>query len=98
VHIETGPHKRAIQGTFFLYVWEPAGNRVELANSGARLILAPDWQPVCWTEADRRKGEAWGLAAVAGNTQASRSQRQWQDHKIRASERFTFARTTRPQP
>ncbi|MFN3674165.1 MAG: hypothetical protein ACK4VM_19860, partial [Bosea sp. (in: a-proteobacteria)] len=40
VHIETGPHKHAIQGTFFLYVWEPAGNRVELANAGARLILA----------------------------------------------------------
>lgn len=34
VHIETGPHKHAIQGTFFLYVWEPAGNRVELANAG----------------------------------------------------------------
>jgi catechol 2,3-dioxygenase len=41
VHIETGPHKHAIQGSFFLYVWEPAGNRVELANAGARLILAP---------------------------------------------------------
>jgi catechol 2,3-dioxygenase len=56
VHIETGPHKHAIQGTFFLYVWEPAGNRVELANAGARLILAPDWEPVVWTEAERRKG------------------------------------------
>lgn len=64
VHIETGPHKHAIQGTFFLYVWEPAGNRVELANSGARLILAPDWEPVCWTEADRRKGQAWGLKTI----------------------------------
>lgn len=64
VHIETGPHKHAIQGTFFLYVWEPAGNRVELANSGARLILAPDWQPVVWTEADRRKGQAWGLKTI----------------------------------
>lgn len=42
VHIETGPHKHGIQGTFFLYVWEPAGNRVELANAGARLILQPD--------------------------------------------------------
>jgi Glyoxalase/Bleomycin resistance protein/Dioxygenase superfamily len=60
VHIETGPHKHAIQGTFFLYVWEPAGNRIELANSGARLILAPDWEPVVWTEADRRKGQALG--------------------------------------
>ena len=64
VHIETGPHKHAIQGTFFLYVWEPAGNRVELANAGARLILAPDWQPVCWTEADRRKEQAWGLKTI----------------------------------
>jgi catechol 2,3-dioxygenase len=64
VHIETGPHKHAIQGTFFLYVWEPAGNRVELANSGARLILAPDWQPICWTEADRKKGQAWGLKTI----------------------------------
>jgi catechol 2,3-dioxygenase len=64
VHIETGPHKHAIQGTFFLYVWEPAGNRVELANSGARLILAPDWAPVVWTEADRKKGQAWGLKTI----------------------------------
>lgn len=64
VHIETGPHKHAIQGTFFLYVWEPAGTRVELANSGARLILAPDWEPVVWTETDRRKGQAWGLKTI----------------------------------
>ncbi|TNB49896.1 catechol 2,3-dioxygenase [Martelella lutilitoris] len=64
VHIETGPHKHAIQGTFFLYVWEPAGNRVELANAGSRLVLAPDWQPVCWTEADRKKGQAWGLKTI----------------------------------
>ena len=65
VFIETGPHKHAIQGTFFLYVWEPAGNRVELANAGARLILAPDWEPVVWTESDRKKGQAWGLKTIA---------------------------------
>jgi len=64
VHIETGPHKHAIQGTFFLYVWEPAGNRIELANSGARLILAPDWRPVRWTQAERMKGQAWGLKTI----------------------------------
>ena len=64
VHIETGPHKHAIQGTFFLYVWEPAGNRVEIANSGARLVLAPDWEPVVWTEAERKKGQAWGLKTI----------------------------------
>lgn len=64
VFIETGPHKHAIQGTFFLYVYEPAGNRVEVANAGARLILQPDWQPITWTEAERKKGQAWGLKTI----------------------------------
>jgi catechol 2,3-dioxygenase len=64
VYIETGPHKHAIQQTFFLYVYEPGGNRVEVANAGARLILAPDWQPIVWTEAERAKGQAWGLKTI----------------------------------
>ncbi|MEO3386799.1 catechol 2,3-dioxygenase [Mesorhizobium sp. CAU 1741] len=64
VFIETGPHKHAIQGTFFLYVYEPAGNRIEIANAGARLILDPDWQPIVWNEAERRKGQAWGLKTI----------------------------------
>jgi catechol 2,3 dioxygenase len=64
VHIETGPHKHGIQGTFFLYVWEPAGNRIELANAGARLILQPDWETVTWTEDERKKGQAWGLKTI----------------------------------
>ena len=64
VHIETGPHKHAIQQTFFLYVYEPAGNRVEVANAGARLILAPDWQTVSWSEEERKKGQAWGLKTI----------------------------------
>jgi catechol 2,3-dioxygenase len=61
VYIETGPHKHAVQQTFFLYVYEPGGNRVEVDSAGARLMLAPDWQPVIWTETERRKGQAWGL-------------------------------------
>ncbi|MGV9675751.1 VOC family protein [Nocardia sp. NPDC003482] len=64
VFIETGPHKHAIQQTFFLYVYEPGGNRIELCNPGARLILAPDWQRVDWTEAERAKGQAWGLRTI----------------------------------
>jgi catechol 2,3-dioxygenase len=64
VYIETGPHKHAVQGTFFLYVYEPAGNRVEVANAGARLMLDPDWQTVTWTEAERKKGQAWGLKTI----------------------------------
>ena len=43
IYIETGPHKHAIQQTFFLYVYEPGGNRVEVclcrraAGAGAGL-------------------------------------------------------------
>jgi catechol 2,3-dioxygenase len=64
VFMETGPHKHAIQQTFFLYVYEPGGNRFEIANAGARLMLAPDWQPVVWSEAERKKGQAWGLPTI----------------------------------
>jgi len=64
VFIETGPHKHAIQQTFFLYVYEPGGNRVEVANAGARLILAPDWKPIVWNRAERAKGQAWGLKTI----------------------------------
>ena len=64
IHIETGPHKHAIQQTFFLYIYEPGGNRVEVANAGARLVLAPDWQPIVWTETERKKGQAWGLKTI----------------------------------
>jgi catechol 2,3-dioxygenase len=64
VFMETGPHKHAIQQTFFLYVYEPGGNRFEVANAGARLMLAPDWQPIVWSEAEREKGQAWGLPTI----------------------------------
>ncbi|MDN3354852.1 catechol 2,3-dioxygenase [Actinomadura sp. DC4] len=64
VFIETGPHKHAIQQTFFLYVYEPGGNRIELCNPCARLVLAPDWKTVTWTEAERAKGQAWGLKTI----------------------------------
>jgi catechol 2,3-dioxygenase len=65
IRIETGPHKHAIQQTFFLYVFEPGGNRIELCNAGARLLLAPDWKLISWTQAERAKGQAWGLKTIA---------------------------------
>lgn len=64
VFIETGPHKHAINQTFFLYVYEPGGNRFEVATASARLILAPDWQTCTWNEEERKKGQAWGLQTV----------------------------------
>jgi catechol 2,3-dioxygenase len=62
--MESGPHKHAIQQTFFLYTWEPGGNRVEIC-SGGFLILAPDHEPVVWSQAERAKGQAWGMQTVA---------------------------------
>lgn len=64
IHIESGPHKHAVQQTFFLYVYEPGGNRIEVANAGARLVLAPDWKPIRWTEQERKKGQAWGMKTI----------------------------------
>ena len=60
IYIETGPSKHAITQGFFLYVYEPGGNRVEVF-SGGYLIFSPDHEPVTWTQAERARGQAWGL-------------------------------------
>jgi catechol 2,3-dioxygenase-like lactoylglutathione lyase family enzyme len=62
--MESGPHKHAIQQTFFLYTWEPGGNRIEVC-SGGYLIFAPDHEAVVWSQAERAKGQAWGMQTVA---------------------------------
>ena len=62
--MESGPHKHAIQQTFFLYTWEPGGNRVEVC-AGGYLIFAPDHEAIVWSQAERAKGQAWGMQTVA---------------------------------
>ena len=37
---------------------------MEVANAGARLVLAPDWKTITWTEEERKKGQAWGLRTI----------------------------------
>ncbi len=64
VFIETGPHKHTIGQTFFLYFYEPGGNRFEI-GAGGYLILDPDWKPVVWNEQERKRGQAWGLQTVS---------------------------------
>jgi catechol 2,3-dioxygenase len=64
IFIETGPHKHAIQQTFFLYLYEPGGNRIEIANPTARLVLDPDYETIIWNKEERMKGQAWGLKTV----------------------------------
>ena len=63
VPIETGPHKHSIGQTFFLYRYEPGGNRFEI-GAGGYLILDSDWKPVVWTQAERAKGQ-WGPQTVS---------------------------------
>ncbi len=64
VFIESGPHKHNIGQTFFLYCYEPGGNRFEI-GSGGYLIFDPEWKPIVWTQADRAKGQAWGLQTAS---------------------------------
>jgi catechol 2,3-dioxygenase len=61
--IETGPHKHSIGQTFFLYFYEPGGNRIEV-GSGGYTIFDPDWEPLVWTESERQAGQAWGLKTI----------------------------------
>ncbi|HEY6758243.1 MAG TPA: VOC family protein [Baekduia sp.] len=63
IRIEAAPSKHAIAQGFFLYGIEPGGNRVEV-TTGGRLVYAPDEPTVVWTEADRAKGQAWGVRTV----------------------------------
>lgn len=64
VFIEAGPARHNNGQGFYLYSYEPGGNRVEI-YSGSYLVLAPDWQAVTWNEAERDTGNYWGGALPA---------------------------------
>jgi catechol 2,3-dioxygenase len=59
VFIEAGPSKHNNSQGFYLYSYEPGGNRVEV-YSGSFLVTAPDWEPVTWDETERGTGTYWG--------------------------------------
>ena len=63
VFIEFAPSKHAINQTYFVYVYEPGGNRIEICTGGY-LVLRPDWKPITWSEEERAKGQAWGNKTV----------------------------------
>jgi catechol 2,3-dioxygenase len=63
VYIEAAPSKHAIAQGFFLYAYEPAGNRIEV-TTGGRLVYDPDEPAVVWTQAERAKGQAWGVKTI----------------------------------
>ncbi|MEK4799355.1 catechol 2,3-dioxygenase [Thermoactinomyces sp. FSL K6-2592] len=59
IEIEAGPGKHGISQAYFMYVFEPGGNRVELFGDAGYLIFDPDWKPVTWREENLDKGIIW---------------------------------------
>lgn len=59
IRIEAGPGKHGISQAYFMYVFEPGGNRVELFGDAGYLIFDPDWKPIVWREEDVDKGIIW---------------------------------------
>jgi catechol 2,3-dioxygenase len=64
VEIEFAPSKHAIAQGFFLYGIEPGGNRIEV-TTGGYFVYDPDPEPVVWSEAERARGQAWGVETVS---------------------------------
>jgi catechol 2,3-dioxygenase len=59
IQIEAGPGKHGISQAYFMYVFEPGGNRIELFGDAGYLIFDPTWKPVTWREKDLDKGIIW---------------------------------------
>jgi catechol 2,3-dioxygenase len=59
IFIETGPSRHNNSQAFYLYSYEPGGNRIEVYTSGF-LVFAPDFKPVIWNEENREGGVYWG--------------------------------------
>jgi catechol 2,3-dioxygenase len=56
--VEAGPGKHGLTQAFFIYVFEPGGNRVELF-SGGYAIHNPDWQPIIWKAEEVERAIIW---------------------------------------
>ncbi|VDC29350.1 VOC family protein [Pseudogemmobacter humi] len=50
LHIEAGPAKHGISQGYFIYFYEPGGNRIELFGDCGYLIFDPEWKTVTWDE------------------------------------------------
>ncbi|HWI50385.1 MAG TPA: catechol 2,3-dioxygenase [Rummeliibacillus sp.] len=59
IKIEAGPGKHGVSQAFFMYVFEPGGNRVELFGDAGYLIFDPDWKPIVWHEDELEEGIIW---------------------------------------
>ena len=65
VTIETGPHKHNKSGRPSS---STATSRVAIGfeiGAGGYMMFDPDWRPIVWSQAERAKGQAWGLQTVS---------------------------------
>jgi catechol 2,3-dioxygenase len=62
--IERGPGRHGISNALFLYLRDPAGNRIELYASDY-LTVDPDFAPIRWSINDPRRQTFWGHTAPA---------------------------------
>ena len=63
VPIEAAPSKHGVAQGFFLYGFEPGGNRIEV-TTGGYFVYDPEHEPVVWTQAERARGQFWGVKTV----------------------------------
>ena len=63
VFVEAAPSKHGVAQGFFLYGFEPGGNRIEV-TTGGYMVYDPDHEPVIWSEAERARGQFWGVKTV----------------------------------
>lgn len=65
IQVEAGPAKHGISQAYFMYVFEPGGNRVELFSDGY-LIFDPSYPTVTWREENLAKGIVWWGGSLPG--------------------------------
>ena len=63
VPIEAAPSKHGVAQGFFLYGFEPGGNRIEV-TTGGYFVYDPDFEPITWTAEERARGQFWGVHTI----------------------------------
>ena len=61
--IEAAPSKHGVAQGFFLYGFEPGGNRIEV-TTGGYFVFDPDFEAITWTAEERARGQFWGVQTV----------------------------------
>jgi catechol 2,3-dioxygenase len=63
VHIEAAPSRHAVAASFLPVLLRARRHRIEV-TTGGYFVFEPDPEPLAWTEAERARGQAWGVKTV----------------------------------